>query len=325
MEPRHPTDIDISENQLMKLSGQLLETLLTDCTTKGHLIWATADYSHLGSGYAYSDHITVEAITGKNGHLIRPRVSKTTEERRKRARDKAEVFTPSPLCNQQINLADERWFGHASPFNEAQENSWSTKEEPIAFSQEKGWQEYLTRTVLEICCGEAPYLTSRYDTTTGQYIPPRRRIGLFDRKLRVLGEQQLSDAEWIHWGFRALKSCYGYEWQGDNLLLARENMLSTFSDFYRERFTREAPTELLMQAAEIISWNLWQMDGLKGVIPDTCSQKSKVIHDLFGQHREVITTPCPGCENNDDFCHNGTYCLLMDWETGKTIRFVDLS
>lgn len=325
MKPLHPTDIDISENRLIEPNRRLLETLLTDCTTEGHLIWGTSDYSHLGSGYGYSDAITVNAITGENGYLIRPRVCKTEEERRKRARDKAEVFTPSHLCNQQINLADDRWFRQDAAFNTAQENTWLTKEEPITFPQGKTWQDYLTRTVLEICCGEAPYLTSRYDTTTGQYIPPSHRIGLLDRKLRVLGEQSLTNEEWVQWGLRALKSCYGYEWQGDNLLLARENMLCTFSDFYREHFGEEAPLELLQQAAEIISWNLWQMDGLKGVIPRSCSQRSEVVRDLFGVPQDTITTPCPGCEKDDTFSHNGVYCRLMDWETGKTIRFVDIS
>ena len=36
--------------------------------------------------------------------------------------------------------------------------------------------------------------------------------------------------------FRALKSIHGFEWQGDNLILARENVLYTFIDYYMERF-----------------------------------------------------------------------------------------
>ena len=41
---------------------------------------------------------------------------------------------------------------------------------------------------LEISCGEAPYLVSRYDTVTGETIPISQRIGLLDRKLRVISE-----------------------------------------------------------------------------------------------------------------------------------------
>ena len=39
---------------------------------------------------------------------------------------------------------------------------------------------------LEMTCGEAPYLVSLYDTTSGERIPTRQRIGLLDRKLRVV-------------------------------------------------------------------------------------------------------------------------------------------
>ena len=42
---------------------------------------------------------------------------------------------------------------------------------------------------MEITCGEAPYLVSRYDTTTGEPIPIGRRIGLLDRKLCVINRQ----------------------------------------------------------------------------------------------------------------------------------------
>ena len=37
-----------------------------------------------------------------------------------------------------------------------------------------------------MACGEAPYLCSRYDATTGDLIPVLRRIGLLDRKLLLV-------------------------------------------------------------------------------------------------------------------------------------------
>ena len=78
---------------------------------------------------------------------------------------------------------------------------------------------------LEITCGEAPYLVSRYDTVTGRTIPISERVGLLDRKLRVVHENTGTEAEWKKWARRAVESVYGYEFQGDNLLLARENNL----------------------------------------------------------------------------------------------------
>ncbi len=79
-----------------------------------------------------------------------------------------------------------------------------------------------------ILWGEAPYLVSRYDTVTGQKIELNSRIGLLDRKMRVVNENVNDEVEWFKWTERAFQSIYGYEFQGDNLLLARENLLCTF-------------------------------------------------------------------------------------------------
>ena len=50
---------------------------------------------------------------------------------------------------------------------------------------------------MEVSCGEAPYITSRYDTVSGDYIEVPDRIGLLDRKLRVISEvySKLKEAE----------------------------------------------------------------------------------------------------------------------------------
>ena len=72
---------------------------------------------------------------------------------------------------------------------------------------------------------------SRYDTVTGEEIEISRRIGLLDRKLRVLSENVDSEIEWYSWAKKAFQSIYGFEWQGDNLLLARENLLLQSSDW----------------------------------------------------------------------------------------------
>lgn len=39
------------------------------------------------------------------------------------------------------------------------------------FSEDKDWRKYVDARRLEISCGEAPYLVSRYDTVTGCEIP----------------------------------------------------------------------------------------------------------------------------------------------------------
>lgn len=87
------------------------------------------------------------------------------------------------------------------------------------------WTDYVLSTRLEISCGEAPYLVSRYDTITGQPINIIDRIGILDRKIRVINENTYTENDWMYWVLKAYQSIYGFELQGDNLLLARENLL----------------------------------------------------------------------------------------------------
>ena len=49
--------------------------------------------------------------------MIQPRVAKSEEERKLRARKMAEVFTPSWICNNMNNGVDERWFNRKPVFN----------------------------------------------------------------------------------------------------------------------------------------------------------------------------------------------------------------
>lgn len=163
------------------------------------------------------------------------------------------------------NYADEQWFGRTGVFNtENDDHTWTVNKEKITFPEKKDWKKYVDSRRLEITCGEAPYLVSRYDAATGELIlPPLRRIGILDRKLRVVNENASDDEEWLKWTKRAFQSCYVYEYQGDSLLVARINFLLSFCDYYQERFGSEPDDSLLKIYANIISWNLWQMDGLK--------------------------------------------------------------
>lgn len=177
-----------------------------------------------------------------------------------------------------------------------------------------------------MCCGEAPYLVSRYDTVSGEAIENKNRIGLLDRKFRVINENVTSDEEWLDYAIKAIKSVYGYEFQGDNLLIARENVLLDFVDYYFERFAKLPGEDLLIEVATIISWNLWQMDGLKYVAPFSChNEVEKVVQlTLFGEPEEPKLDICPGCKANDPKKHNGKRCYIMDWEKNKRIKFVSL-
>ena len=217
-------NIDINEKLLYEKYPTVLDLLLLDNTTKKNIIWATESYKR--RGYRFNDNI--DPLNVIKGNIIHPRSKKAKAEQSKRSKDSAEVFTPSWMCNKQNNLIDEAWFNRKNVFNTELNNDWIVNEEKVIMPEDKAWIDYVKDIRLEISCGEAPYLVSRYDTVTGEPIETKRRIGLLDRKFRIINENCSDDEEWIKYALEALKSIYGYEWQGDNLLLARENLLYSF-------------------------------------------------------------------------------------------------
>ena len=332
-------EVDIKENELLEQHPTAFQQLLFDHTTQKNIFWATVSYVDKKDGYQPHDEITIPKITGENGLILRPRAVKSREEQSKRSRDMAEVFTPSWVCNAQNNLVDEAWFGRKDVFNHEEINEegshfWIPTSEKIAFPENdknKTWRKYVSENVMEVSCGEGPYLVSRYDTVTGDPIPIKKRIGLLDRKLRVVGENTTTSGEWLQMAQKAYMSTYGFEWQGDNLLLAREALFFTFVEYYKDKFGKLPLEKSMDYIAYIISWNLWQMDGLKGVVPESCKNGVKITTtDLFGAHEE--TTYCEGCQKDDIRKHNGIYCKIREWghkdpktkENNRKIRFIDL-
>ena len=160
---------DILEDNILSISDTLLARLLKDNTTTpenagddfskwNNIIWATEDYASKGEGFGFSDQITKEKITGENGMVIRPRALKSKDEQTARAKNMAEIFTPAWVCNAQINLCDNTWFGRENVFNTENYDtySWTTNHNKIEFPEDKTWQDYLYDRRLEITCGEAP-------------------------------------------------------------------------------------------------------------------------------------------------------------------------
>ena len=106
---------------------------------------------------------------------------------------------------------------------------------------------------------------------------------------------------------------YGYEWQGDNLLLAREALLYTFIEYFKDKFPEETLKKpSIIGIARIISWNLWQMDGIKMVVPNSCEKQFET--DLFGDTRPCV---CNACKEGLTSGHIGFRCLIRDWGKAK--------
>jgi hypothetical protein len=321
----YASEPDVNENNILDADPGLLSILLRDHTTEGNILWMTENYLALGLGYEENSEITIPLITGKNSTVIKPRTDKTKKEQLHRIRDKAEVFTPSWICNRQNNLVDNSWFGRPDVFNKEKKKGWITIKDKIIFSEEdmKSWHDYVLAPRMEISCGEAPYLVSRYDTTSGKMISIGDRIGLLDRKLRIVTENADRYEQWMTWSKKAVQSVYGYEWQGDNLLLARENIVLTYIDYFKAKFDGANPSiELLREIAEIVSWNLWQMDGMKFVVPGSCHEEKLVEKDWFEE--KTINKPCEGCKTGNHLKHNGKYCLIKDWTKNEIITAVSL-
>jgi len=306
----HPIrDIDINENTL-RHTGELLDILLIDRTTKKNIIWATDSYALIGKEFESKKQIKPQLVSGRfYDILIQPRAIKSLEEQQHRTREKGEVFTPLRIVDQMNKEIDRL-------------NAFSVNE--------SNWQKYVAELKLEIACGEAPFIVSRYNPVAhGALIKLENRVGFLDRKLRVVSKYCDKSKVWLDWAKIAYQSSYGYEWQGDNLLIARENLLYTLIDYYKDKFKYKPTLKVQQEFAEIVSWNIFQMDGIKYVVPMSCHHETKIIHGvitLFGDTPDTVEKhECEGCKFNRPTKHNGKYVKIMDWEANKVVNFVEIA
>lgn len=302
--------IDILEQSIKDISHELLELLLVDKTTKGYIRWGTNQYYRHGVDYRAEKEIFPDLIVGKHSKIIMPRSAKSEKEQLKRTKDKAEVFTAAWICNEQNNLIDEAWFGRKDVFNsQAEDHIWITNREPVIFPNGRTWKEYVDANRLEVSCGEAPYLVSLYDASNGVSISIEDRIGLLDRKLRIVAENTSTEEEWYDWTIRAFQSVYGYDYQGDNVLLARENLIRTFIEYKYHKFKKKPDIKQIMKIANIVAWNIWQMDGIKMTAPYSEMEEEFVQLSLFPEEQsEKREIPC----------------RIFDWRSNRSIEFRSL-
>lgn len=217
------------------LAPEVLEILLKDRTTQQNILWGCDDY-------AYPAPSQIERSQISDGNAIIPRFEKEKHVSNGRRKSKGEVFTPMAIVKKQNDIAGNQFAG--------------------------SWIEYVKTKVLEVTCGEAPYLVNRYDVVTGETMLLRERQGLLDRKFMQVSKYTSEEQEWKRYAILAMKATYGFEWQGDSLLIARENILETWKDFFYQKFPNGIITlEEEILVADIISYNLFQMDGISCCIP----------------------------------------------------------
>ena len=165
-------------------------------------------------------------------------------------------------------------------------------------------------------------MVSRYDAATGEPIALKDRIGILDRKLRIVNENTTEYEDWEKWTIRAFQSVYGYEWQGDSLLIARINLLMTLQEHYTDRWGGDDVKKLKALArkvANIIAWNFWQMDGLTGIVPYGEPEKEYEQVDMFSM-MDMLIQPEAAPETTGAGQKN-TECRIFDWRADKSVKF----
>ena len=322
----------------------VLDTLLKDRSTGKNIIWATDPPEELQTvmyePVTDKSQITTQQLGLTHYEVVLPRMMKQTDTQQQRTRKKGEVFSPAWVCNKMNNALDADWFRglgaeeSAGQFTVELPQGWQTVETPVQFpacgGRTPAWVQYVQSRRLEVTCGEAPFLASRYDAATGEMIPVARRIGILDRKLRVVSENAATEDEWCKYATHAVQSTYGYEYQGDNLLLARVNLLLTYAEHLQARWQRKPPKKELQPIANIISWNLWQMDGLHLSVPGGKPQPEAEQLDLFSMfgaaEPQLPTVSCKvknwrkgshGTTQNFETIQEGSTSMKFDYVIGN--------
>ena len=80
----------------------------------------------------------------------------------------------------------------------------------------------------------------------------------------------------------------------------------TFIEYYEDRFNKKPTKKDIKEIAQIVSWNLWQMDGLKDTTP------FGIPEDFI---REVSLFPKTELEKTS------VYCKIKDWDNNNVLEY----
>ena len=223
-----------------------------------------------------------------------PRSLRDKKVNKDRSKSKEEIFTPIKIMSQMNTMVLKDWFESTSKNKD--NNSTNI------------FEEYIDSTQMEITCGEGVFLCTRYNSETGEIIKLKNRVGLLDHKLHKLVDSFFnrntdkikSKDLFYSYLIRIAKSMYGYEYQGDSLMMARINNLMSYIEHYYCVFEEEMDGGIVEELTDIISWNIFQMDGLTQCIPQ----------------KEVIKN-----KQKDYVAVNGIGVKIMNWKENKIELF----
>lgn len=259
----------------------IIEILLIDYTQSGK------STTHFKNIVHANENQKQTPIKFKDISALRPRFAKQQGQQKLRTKQRAEVYTPSWIVELQNSAVD-------------QEFSSLTLD------------EYVDKLWLEITAGEAPYITSRYHMDSGEFIPLNQRVGFLDRKLARINQEITTVEDWLDYAKRAYQATYGFEYQGDSLYIGRMNAFLTFIENYHQQFDDLPPFDWQIQIAKIVSWNIFQMDGLSYTKPETEEIEIEDTQlDLFVEVSPKIKK-------------NKVDVKIMDWQLNKKVLFKSL-
>ena len=253
------------------------EQLLADRTTHNKIIWANETHQPLDpERYKATAEVDIQAILDD---VIVPRFAKSKADQQGRTKSNAEVFTPLWVIEKQNDTLDK---------------------------EDLDLRTYIEQTWLEVACGEGPYMVTRYHMDSGKQIPLGERTGFVDRKLQRINQEATNIEEWRELVRSAFKSSYGFEKNGDSLLLARENLLCSYWDYHCHKWNDVPSVEEVTVIAKIISYNIFQMDGLTKTVPLSDRTASQVVKQAAESRKPT---------------NRGIPVQVMNWKTGQMERF----
>ena len=117
-----------------------------------------------------------------------------------------------------------------------------------------------------------------------------------------------TDGKWSDSQGNTYTQVLDYEFQGDNLLIARINVLLSFVEYMQDRLKRFPTKKEVNKILNIIAWNIWQMDGITGLIP--FGKPQEIMEDLFKDNYN---------DTVDKFVSDE--CRIYDWRSKCSLTY----